>query len=281
MAKQTISLGTAPTGAGGDTPRSAFTKVQANFDELYSAFGGNTLPAVPVSKGGTGATTGTAALANLGGLQKGITNSNAQQTALGSSMPPNIAAISAAGHDRNVALQISNQSNNSASAVIGFIREGSFGCFLGLDNDNKFKIGGWSYGAVAREVYHQGNILGTCSQSGGVPTGSVIESGTNGNGWYIRYADGTQICRAITGSAIVAATQAPDGSYYSGVVTFTFPSAFTATPTVTNGVLSAGGYFASCATEGLTTSSTVSYRLTSPANGTTAYISYMAIGRWF
>jgi hypothetical protein len=36
MAKQTINLGTAPTGAGGDTPRSAFVKAQANFDELYN-----------------------------------------------------------------------------------------------------------------------------------------------------------------------------------------------------------------------------------------------------
>ena len=36
MAKQTIALGTAPTGTGGDTPRSAFTKAQANFDELYN-----------------------------------------------------------------------------------------------------------------------------------------------------------------------------------------------------------------------------------------------------
>jgi len=37
MAKQTINLGTAPTGIGGDTPRSAFTKAQSNFDELYAA----------------------------------------------------------------------------------------------------------------------------------------------------------------------------------------------------------------------------------------------------
>ncbi|WP_256584873.1 MULTISPECIES: hypothetical protein [unclassified Pseudomonas] len=37
MAKQTINLGTAPTGVGGDTPRSAFTKTQSNFDELYAA----------------------------------------------------------------------------------------------------------------------------------------------------------------------------------------------------------------------------------------------------
>jgi hypothetical protein len=36
MAKQTINLGTAPTGVGGDTPRSAFIKAQANFDELYT-----------------------------------------------------------------------------------------------------------------------------------------------------------------------------------------------------------------------------------------------------
>ena len=42
MSKQTINLGTAPTGVGGDTPRSAFTKTQANFDELYAALGGNT-----------------------------------------------------------------------------------------------------------------------------------------------------------------------------------------------------------------------------------------------
>lgn len=50
MAKQTINLGTTPTGAGGDTPRSAFTKAQSNFDELYQA----------------NAKLGTAAAANIG-----------------------------------------------------------------------------------------------------------------------------------------------------------------------------------------------------------------------
>lgn len=37
MAKQTINLGTAPLGSGGDTPRSAWIKAQSNFDELYGA----------------------------------------------------------------------------------------------------------------------------------------------------------------------------------------------------------------------------------------------------
>ena len=70
MAKQTINLGTAPTGAGGDTFRSGSAKLQANDDEIYSQLGANTqgvLPgALPVNKGGTGATTAAAARTNLG-----------------------------------------------------------------------------------------------------------------------------------------------------------------------------------------------------------------------
>lgn len=71
MAKQTINLGTAPTGVGGDTPRSAFTKAQSNFDELYAALGTSgspgTLPtALPVAQGGTGGTTQATARTGLG-----------------------------------------------------------------------------------------------------------------------------------------------------------------------------------------------------------------------
>ncbi|ENW29315.1 phage tail fiber protein [Acinetobacter lwoffii] len=70
MAKQTINPGTAPTGAGGDTFRSGSAKLQANDDELYSQLGATAqgvLPAaLPISKGGTGATTAAAARTNLG-----------------------------------------------------------------------------------------------------------------------------------------------------------------------------------------------------------------------
>lgn len=43
-------------------------------------------------------------------------------------------------------------------------------------------------------IFAQRNILGAVSQSAGVPTGAVIESGSNANGRYVRWADGTQIC---------------------------------------------------------------------------------------
>ena len=48
------------------------------------------------------------------------------------------------------------------------------------------------------EVFKQSNILGTVSESGGVPTGAIIERGSNANGEFVRYADGTQICTRNT-----------------------------------------------------------------------------------
>lgn len=68
MAKQTVNLGTAPTGAGGDTFRSAASKLQENDNELYAALGGASgalPPALPIANGGTGATTYLAACRNL------------------------------------------------------------------------------------------------------------------------------------------------------------------------------------------------------------------------
>ena len=44
------------------------------------------------------------------------------------------------------------------------------------------------------EVFKQSNILGTVSQSAGVPTGAIIQRGSNANGDFVKYADGTLIC---------------------------------------------------------------------------------------
>lgn len=44
------------------------------------------------------------------------------------------------------------------------------------------------------EIYHQNTILGPVSQDAGRPTGAILERGSNANGRYVRFADGTQIC---------------------------------------------------------------------------------------
>jgi len=46
-------------------------------------------------------------------------------------------------------------------------------------------------------IINRGNILGVVSQAAGVPTGAVIERGSNANGEFVRFADGTQICTSV------------------------------------------------------------------------------------
>lgn len=45
------------------------------------------------------------------------------------------------------------------------------------------------------KMFHNANIVGTVSQTSGTPTGAIIETGSNANGTYTKYADGTMICR--------------------------------------------------------------------------------------
>ncbi len=148
---------------------------------------------LPVTKGGTGATTAAAALAALGAVGLGVDN-NSAGTFFASGEPPGIAAISSSGKDGRTALRISNGANAGASSVMTFIRDGIHAIHFGLDTDNKLKVGGFSMGAVARTLYHEGNAVGPVSQSGGVPTGAIIERGSNASGFWTKYADGTLEC---------------------------------------------------------------------------------------
>lgn len=51
--------------------------------------------------------------------------------------------------------------------------------------------------ARADYVFGPGNLLGTVSETSGTPTGAVIERGSDANGSYVRFADGTQICTHV------------------------------------------------------------------------------------
>ena len=107
---------------------------------------------------------------NQTAILRGNSNSTAG-TIFSSGAPPNISSISSSGNDRNTSLQIGNAANNSASATMSFIREGQCGVHFGLDTDNVMKIGGWSYGAVAHRIIHEGisnwNCPGQITAAGG------------------------------------------------------------------------------------------------------------------
>jgi hypothetical protein len=71
------------------------------------------------------------------------------------------------------------------------------------------------------QVYARSNILDTVSQSGGVPTGGIIERGSNANGEFVKFADGTAFVVGSTTLTRNTSTNRLEGSY-------TYPISMTA-----------------------------------------------------
>lgn len=84
-------------------------------------------------------------------------------------------------------------------------------------------------GSAAAEFYQRSNILGTVSQSGGVPTGAIIERGSNANGEYVSFADGTQICLLTVSVGDIS--NAAGAIYRSSAIIASYPAAFSVVPT--------------------------------------------------
>ena len=125
--------------------------------------------------------------------------------------------------------------------------------------------------------YSRGNILGTVSQSGGVPTGAIIERGSNANGSYTRFADGTQICW-FEGPAV--ATEVAAGALFQEGNSFVwnYPASFAANPRVAG----SGGNTNRWIGLGNPSASAVSYRIYSYlSNGALWAPRIIAVGRWF
>lgn len=132
------------------------------------------------------------------------------------------------------------------------------------------------------QAFRQGNVLGTVSQTGGMPTGALIERGTNANGEYMRFADGTQICtqRLPVPSGIVTASGA---IFMSDSYQWTYPALFIAPPSVSGlpGTQFPMAWVALGAT--ITFAASTSVRVMRPSSLATATgtVDLMAIGRWF
>jgi hypothetical protein len=63
--------------------------------------------------------------------------------------------------------------------------------YVNADDDYFLRSGSGTTWGPDRRIYHSGNILGTVSQAGGVPTGAIIQSGKNDFGEYTIFADGS------------------------------------------------------------------------------------------
>lgn len=139
------------------------------------------------------------------------------------------------------------------------------------------------------EDYHKGNVVGTVSQSGGVPTGAVIERGSNVNGDYTKFADGTMICRGagVAGSLVVvdSAIGTYGWSFFSSTIHRTFPALFAPSNQFLS--ISAGG---GVRTDGASLGGVVSVESSTLSSVQLSvwcldvydrYVQYTAVGRWY
>lgn len=143
------------------------------------------------------------------------------------------------------------QQNNNGTALQEFFRT------VQLDAENK----------VPSEALR---IVGALSD------GHIIESGDNANGYYVRFADGTQVCWGLctasaTNSAVVDCT-------------WTFPAAFSESPavsilsaTIMNGSTAIYPYYAAQDTESIRIALQIETRVAITGN---ANIHVIAIGKW-
>lgn len=132
----------------------------------------------------------------------------------------------------------------------------------------------------AGDVYARGGVIGTVSQLNGVPTGAIIERGSNANGKYVKYADGRLICSQAFSDVAVNETY-PGGSgqfsFRNTPIIWTYPHAFSAVPKVGGSERSAE-LPCVCGNRGVTTSAEVVIYFRSTVTG--RFITVSAEGYW-
>lgn len=103
---------------------------------------------------------------------------------------------------------------------------------LAIPQDSAANADAWwttQHGGAAgawRRMFDTGNAVGTVSSAGGVPTGALIESGSNANGDYMRFADGTQICWYLKLLTTEPVQTAAGPLFVANLQNWTYPAAF-------------------------------------------------------
>ena len=138
---------------------------------------------------------------------------------------------------------------------------------------------GWE--AEYRRMLSNRDILGTVSQSGGVPTGAIIERGSNANGEYIKFADGTMFCMKAYTSSQGLACNTPDGSLFrsSQTINWQFPNSFNTAPHVWSSVRTGGAVWAKGRPLGASSGEVI--LLSTNAFTSTVSVEVAAMGRWY
>lgn len=215
--------------------------------------------------------------------QEALGYRNSAQTSAGQASASADAAAASAAAAAESEHNVSHKANSGANSDITSLS--------GLTTPLSVSQGGTGGGTVADARASLGlksaaaaDIVGLVSQVGGVPTGAIIERGSNSNGNYVRFADGTQICWGVNKSYTGGITNpVTSGAISVGGDTITWPMSFYDN----NSVVMSGGIGGATAIR----AKVIPYRANS-VNGTFTFEHYSstsvditynwtAIGRWF
>ncbi|MGN1269342.1 MAG: hypothetical protein ACI4UU_00505 [Clostridia bacterium] len=111
----------------------------------------------------------------------------------------------------------------------------------------------------------------------------IVESGSNENGHYIKFVDGTMICYLnITATDQSINTQYGTSALYFGTRRWTFPQVFISAPVVNCGSFRWGtsGSWGSVTEINKTYATLIGYDFYPRATGTSTQIKAIAIGKW-
>ncbi|WP_266156478.1 hypothetical protein [Dyella silvatica] len=145
MSIQNINLGTAPSGADGDSVRTAFSKCannDADLDTRVSAALSMANASLPKSGGNL-----TGKLVTAYGMGESL-----------QVMQPMVIFGDPSGRKGGLTIT-TNGSNAYNSAYLAFERAGMFGCYFGINQSNELCVGGWSMGASVFRIWHEGNTV--------------------------------------------------------------------------------------------------------------------------
>lgn len=126
------------------------------------------------------------------------------------------------------------------------------------------------------------DMVGPVSQSGGTPTGAIIERGSSANGNYTKFADGTLVCWGYVSAvnvnlAVSNFLGSTSGTTYYQNINITFPAVFSGSISLIP-TLASGGGFGARPTSITTSGAIVQIYSATAGNNDMCWI---ATGRWY
>jgi hypothetical protein len=116
------------------------------------------------------------------------------------------------------------------------------------------------------------------AETAGMASGKIVDSGSNANGNWVKYSDGTMICWNRTVSQL-GTTTASGQLFMSDIATWTFPVSFSSLPIVTPRAYGSSVRWGVLVGEAVGSATLRIMSTTSSA--TVSDIGAIAVGRWY